>query len=422
LPGDEEERQQRGISTSDESALAVRDQGANVGAERTGATLSAPGRDKVQRRGVVEVETPTIITATATPRQQFVRRNVTIAGRLTSGGGADMVAVPIVLYNTDDPTNKVRVATTTTDASGHYQFTLTDSVATTHAYTVYARGRSTYNRAQSTEVRVTYAKRPGLVPAFGARTVFNLTWFEFLAIFLVLAGEALLFTGHPVLCVSVQALNIIAVAVIVLALHGERVQLVQALALVSVFRVVDLSFALISTVTIYWLATVYGVMYLPLIMVIVQEKLNRHDLGIDDVRRSVVLVPLGVFIGANLGVVEYAILANKALIPNASVAQLIQLSIVMIFFVALVEEVLFRVLLQTPLIERTGAISGILITSVIFGAMLAGYANGYELLFAFAASIILGAAFYKTRNLVFIVTIQAVNNIVLFGVLPLFTH
>ena len=47
--------------------------------------------------------------------------------------------------------------------------------------------------------------------------------------------------------------------------------------------------------------------------------------------------------------IEYAILANKALIPNASVSELIQLSIVMIFFVAIVEELLFRVLLQTQL-------------------------------------------------------------------------
>jgi len=424
LPDDDAEKeQQRGISTLDESALSAGDGGANVPANRAGSTVSAPGRDEVQRRGVVGVETHTVITATATPQQQFVGHDVTIAGKLTSGGGADLVAVPVVLYNTDDPANKVRIAATTTDASGHYQFTLTDSVATTHAYTVYARGRSTYSRAQSTEALVTYVKRTRLAPRFKARTVYlGLAWYELLAIFLILAGESLLFAGYPVLCVSVQALNVIAVAVIVLALHGERVQLIQALALVSLFRVVDLSFALISTATIYWLATIYGVMFLPLILVIIQEKLSWHDLGVDDVRLSVLLVPLGVFIGANLGVIEYAILTNQALIPNASASQLIQLSVIMIFFVALFEELLFRVLLQKPLIERSGAVAGILITSVLFSAVHAGYANGYELLFAFGVSVILGVAFYKTRNLALVVTIQAVNNIVLFGVLPFFAH
>ena len=222
--------------------------------------------------------------------------------------------------------------------------------------------------------------------------------------------------------VGVQAFNIVAVAIIVVALHGERVQLVLALALISMFRVVNLSFALVSTVTIYWLATIYGVMYLPIIMLIFYEKLSRTDLGINDVRRSVTLLPLGAVIGADLGVIEYAILANKPLIPNASISQLIQLSIVMIFFVAIVEELLFRVLLQPQLVERTGVIAGILITSVIFGAMHAGYANVYELLFATGAGIVLGVAFYETKNLALVVTIHAVNNIILFGMLAFFTH
>jgi membrane protease YdiL (CAAX protease family) len=241
-------------------------------------------------------------------------------------------------------------------------------------------------------------------------------------ILLILIGEGLLFAGFQVLGVGVQVLNIVAVAIIVVALHGQRVQLAQALALVSVFRVVNLSFALVSTVTIYWLATIYGVMFLPIILLIVHEKLSRYDLGIYDVRRSAVLIAVGAIIGADLGVIEYAILANNPLIPNASVSQLIQLSIVMIFFVALVEELLFRVLLQPQLIERTGAITGILITSVIFGAMHAGYSNVYELLYATGAGIILGVAFYETKNLPFVVAIHSFNNIVLFGMLAFFLH
>ena len=117
---------------------------------------------------------------------------------------------------------------------------------------------------------------------------------------------------------GVQALNIVAVAFIVLALQGERVQLIEALGLISVFRLVNLSFALVPTVTIYWLAIVYGLMYLPLISVIVHEKMSRYDLGIANVRRSVLLVPLGAVVGTALAFVEHAILPNEALIPNAS--------------------------------------------------------------------------------------------------------
>jgi membrane protease YdiL (CAAX protease family) len=90
----------------------------------------------------------------------------------------------------------------------------------------------------------------------------------------------------------------------------------------------------------------------------------------------------------------------------------------MIFIVALVEELLFRAMLQPELVERSGPIVGILITSIIYGAMLSGYADYYELLFAIGAGLIFGVAFYKTKNLPFVVTMQAVNLIILFGVLP----
>ena len=90
----------------------------------------------------------------------------------------------------------------------------------------------------------------------------------------------------------------------------------------------------------------------------------------------------------------------------------------MIFFVAVVEELLFRALLQPELVERSGPIAGILITSIIFGAMQSGFANYYELLFAAGAGLVFGVAFYKTKSLPFVVTMHAVNNILLFGVLP----
>ena len=290
-------------------------------------------------------------------------------------------------------------------------------------------------------MRLRDTPRPALAPAARKSIVFNLAWYELLAIFLIIAGEGLLFAGHIVLDVALQVLNIIAVAVIVVALRDERVQLVQALALLSVFSVVYLSFAflpaicwfaivwvmcaplllVIPTATLYlWVAS-YGVMFIPIIAIVARRKLSRYDLGLTGGLRLTYLIPFGILVGAGIGLLEYAILANNPLIPNASVSELTRLSIVMIFFVVLVEELLYRVLLQPKLIERSGAVAGILITSVIFGAMHAGYTNIYEILFTFGASIVFGVAFYKTKNLPFVVTMHAVDDILLFGVLPFLT-
>jgi membrane protease YdiL (CAAX protease family) len=265
-----------------------------------------------------------------------------------------------------------------------------------------------------------------------------LAWYELLIVFLILAGDGLLFAGYSVLNAGVQALNIIAVAVIAVARRGERVQLVEALALISVLYVVSFSLGHVSiiyslaivwvmylplilvipTLPLYLWVAFYGVMFIPISAIVAHRKLSRHDLGLTGGLRLTYLVPFGALVGVGIGLIEYAVLANGALIPNASASELIGLSIVMIFFVALVEELLFRVLLQPQFTERSGAVVGILITSVLFGAMHVGYANVYELLFATAAGVVFGVAFYKTKNLPFVVTMHAVDDILLYGVLP----
>jgi hypothetical protein len=362
------------------------------------------------------VTTPTTITVTASPQKQVVGRDVIISGRRLTPDGGRVAATPLTLYKTD-AAGRLPVATTTTDDYGYYQFTSIDTVATTHAYTVCAEADSTYSAAQSPELLVTYTSLP-TVAAARVRLALNLAWYEILSILLIITGEGLLFAGYRVADVGVQAINIVAVAVIVVALRGQRVKLVEVLALVSVFRVVNLSFALVPTTTLYWLIAIYGVMYVPIVALIVHCKMSRSDLGLTGGVRLAYLIPIGALMGTAFGLVEYRILGNSALIPSFSLLGLIEVSIVMIFFVGFVEELLFRSLLQQSLVERSGAVVGILITSIIFAVMHAGYANGYELLFAFGAGLVFGVAFYKTKSLPFVVTIHAVNNIILFGVLP----
>lgn len=280
--------------------------------------------------------------------------------------------------------------------------------------------------------------RAAPVPTPRTRIVFNLAWYELFAMSLIVLGEALLFVGYNVLDAGVQALNVVTAAVIVVARRGQRVQLIKVLALISMYRVVGLILARVSiiysvsivlalcwrlisvipTVSLYLLVAVYGLMLIPITMIVAHQKMNRHDLGLTGGLRLPYLIPFGILVGAGLGFIEYAILGNNAAIPSASASELIRLSIIMIFFVALVEELIFRVLLQSQLVDRSGAVAGILIASVLFGSLHAIYANAYELLFTTLAGVIFGVSFYKTKNLPFVVTMHAVDDIFLFGLLP----
>jgi hypothetical protein len=112
------------------------------------------------------------------------------------------------------------------------------------------------------------------------------------------------------------------------ALHGERVQLVQGLALISVFGVVSFSFGhvsiiysiatvsvmylplilVISTLPLYLWAAFYGVMFIPIIAIVAHRKLSRHDLGLTGGLRLTYLIPFGTLVGVGLGIIEYAFL------------------------------------------------------------------------------------------------------------------
>jgi hypothetical protein len=172
---------------------------------------------------VTYVTIPTAITAAATPQQQCVGQDVTVTGRLTAEG-APLADAPVTLYNSEAIAEGVPIAATSTDAAGSYQFTLTEPVATSYVYRVGYAGDSAYAPAQSTDVLVHYATLPAEAAPVKARYSLNLKWYEVLSILLILAGESLLFLGHQLADVAVQAVNVVAIVIVfaVLAiLHGE---------------------------------------------------------------------------------------------------------------------------------------------------------------------------------------------------------
>jgi 5-hydroxyisourate hydrolase-like protein (transthyretin family) len=113
---------------------------------------------------ITYVAIPTTVTAAAIPRQQFIGGNVAIKGQL-SASGAPLGDVHIILYNADDVIERVPVATAKTDASGAYQFTLTERAPGQHAYVVHVPGTGTHASAESAPVSVAYVTVPTAITA-----------------------------------------------------------------------------------------------------------------------------------------------------------------------------------------------------------------------------------------------------------------
>ena len=95
--------------------------------------------------------------------------------------------------------------------------------------------------------------------------------------------------------------------------------------------------------------------------------------------------------------------------PIFSNCNLIDLAVIA-FFAGVGEELFFRGWMQAVLVERSGVLIGILITSLIFG--LLHYLSTAYAVYAFITSIYLGIIYLATANLFIVMAIHAIYDFI----------
>jgi len=127
---------------------------------------------------------------------------------------------------------------------------------------------------------------------------------------------------------------------------------------------------------------------------------------------------MGLVIGAPLGLGEYFILHPAPSFPSFEIRYFFRDVVYMLLFVGLAEELLFRGLIQQDFSEAFGWKWGLLTASLLFAVMHLTWRSLPELGFVFAAGLILGALYLKTKSLVAPIIAHAANNVMLVAVLP----
>lgn len=191
----------------------------------------------------------------------------------------------------------------------------------------------------------------------------------------------------------------------------------QALMLLPILRMVNLSMPVFFDITLYSFVFIYATLAVPVAIAAVYQQLTLEEMGIT-FRRIWLYFPLSVLIGSVLGLGEYMVIQTDYLIPDLSLLNLLKLTVVMVFFVGLVEEIIFRSFIQTRLETALGVRESLLITSLLFGIMHSGYGTYQEMIYTCLVGFIIGYMFYKTRSLPLIALVQGFVNVFLFGIIP----
>ncbi|WP_292466010.1 CPBP family intramembrane glutamic endopeptidase [Methanolobus sp.] len=239
-------------------------------------------------------------------------------------------------------------------------------------------------------------------------------------VFLIMLAELLLLMGQDYISIWMHVGIILCLPFASIYLHNREITMAfQSLMLLSALRLLNISMPVFFETTLYIFIFIYTPLVIPIYIVLKAQDFQFSFRLSDEMKKDRVKYSLiAVIVALAIAEGEYAIIKAGSLIPDLSFMSLLQLSIVMIFFVGLIEEVIFRYILQTRLERTFGIWPALLIASALFGVMHSGYGTIYEVLMTASAGLVIGYLYVRTRSLYLVTMIHGLTNVFLFGIIP----
>jgi len=202
-------------------------------------------------------------------------------------------------------------------------------------------------------------------------------------IFGIVLGELIMFSGQMLTGLGIHIINFLAIILLIIfgKLSLKEKNVLQSLTLLILLRMINLSMPQFFTSTLTQYPLIYGVMFIPIYMLIKNQNISSHDIGVN-FRKFYIYIPIAMSIGVIAAIIEHRIIDPVGLIQKIRFSDIALISIVMFVFIGITEELIFRSILQTRLEKILGLRYGLLLTGGIFGVMHVSYGIIDEILFA----------------------------------------
>jgi len=198
---------------------------------------------------------------------------------------------------------------------------------------------------------------------------------------------------------------------------GPLSRLLYSLALVPLIRIVSLSMPLGRFDQTYWFLAAGLPVFVAGVVIVATLGIRPRDIGLRLTTRGTHLQLLIAVFGLGLGLAEYHILRPDALIDELTLRQFVVPALVIMFATGLLEEFIFRGILQR-LAEGVLGRSGFLYVSLIFAILHIGYRSATDFLFVFAIALLYGWVVRRTGSIIGVSVSHGITNITLFLLIP----
>ncbi|MCC4767989.1 CPBP family intramembrane metalloprotease [Methanosarcina sp. DH1] len=232
-------------------------------------------------------------------------------------------------------------------------------------------------------------------------------------------AELMIYSGRKLPGMEIHALVLLGLSFSIIYIKNKDIQKTyQSFLLLPILRLVDFSMPLFYEEKLYNLIFIYCLLAIPVSIAAINQEFTPAQLGIT-FKKIGIYIPLSIFMGLLLGAGEYIIVGKNPLIQDLSILNIINLTIIMVFLVSPIEEMIFRSVLQTRLEIVLGGREALIVTSILFGLMHSGYGSIYEIFYITLVGAVIGYLYYGTRSLPLVALIHGFMNVFFFGILPL---
>ncbi len=190
----------------------------------------------------------------------------------------------------------------------------------------------------------------------------------------------------------------------------------QAMILLPLVNIISQNMAVITLKPIYW----WGISAVPItvatIILMKNQNISRRKAGL-----IIGNLPLQLIIaltGVALGIIEYNIIHPSPILLNFNPINIIIAGSIIIISTGLLQELIFRGLIQKLAENIMGYILGIIFSSTLFTILNIGWNSPINLIFIFLISLYYGYVFHITRSVIGIGISQGLCNVILFILLP----
>jgi hypothetical protein len=240
-------------------------------------------------------------------------------------------------------------------------------------------------------------------------------WLYFLAI-----TSAELLTVYLDPLVGVVCHGMILVALLIqsaFVADSERRNLILGLSLVPLIRILSMAMPLVQLTQIYWYPIIYAPLLVATLAMMRVVKLKPSDIGLvcHDLLTQIII---GISSGLVYGIMEYIILRPNPLVTDFTLQQLGFPAVVLLITTGLVEEIMFRGVLQRLAEPVMGFWQGAIYISLIFAILHVGFFSAVDIIFVLIVALSFAYTVKQTRSLIGVILAHGIANILLYLVMP----